>query len=59
VPGSAADLVVRDAENQVQDVFVAGRLVVRKGTLVYGSLPAITAEAQREAARLWQIMSSL
>jgi hypothetical protein len=51
--------VVRDAENQVQDVFVAGRLVVRKGTLVYGSLPAITSEAQHEAARLWQIMSSL
>lgn len=58
-PGCAADLVVRDAENQVQDVFVAGRLVVRKGTLVYGSLPAITSEAQHEAARLWQIMSSL
>jgi len=57
--GSAADLVVRSPSGQVEHVFVAGRLVVRHGGLVHADLAPISFEANQQAARLWQLMSTL
>lgn len=56
--GAAADLVVRGPEG-VRHVIVAGRVVVRDGNLVSGSVSEIRAIAKREAARLWERMERL
>jgi cytosine/adenosine deaminase-related metal-dependent hydrolase len=57
-PGVEGDRVRRDGA-RVVEVDVGGAPVVRQGTLVHGSLEAIVADAEREAARLWQRMEAI
>ncbi len=55
MPESAADSVVVE-NGRVRDVTIAGRPVVRDGTLQTGDIGRIRSEAETEAARLWQRM---
>lgn len=57
-PDVEGDRVRRDGE-RVVEVDVGGAAAVRRGMLVHGSLEAIVADAEREAARLWQRMEAL
>ncbi len=57
-PGALADMVVRQ-DGLVKYVVVGGRLVVADGALVCGDFESIAAEAQRQAARLWQRMAAI
>lgn len=57
-PGALGDAVVRQG-GRVRHVVVGGRVVVEDGRLAGGDLPAIEAEARREAARLWARMARL
>jgi len=54
----AADIVVRES-GEARHVVVGGRLVVEDGALVTGDRVEILAEAETQAARLWQRMESL
>jgi cytosine/adenosine deaminase-related metal-dependent hydrolase len=57
-PGGAADFIVRD-KDRVRHVGVAGRVVVRDGSLTTADLEEIQAHAQEQANRLWDRMSSV
>lgn len=57
-PGGAADFIVRN-NNRVLHVGVAGRIVVRDGSLTTADLEEIHAHAQEQAKRLWDRMSSV
>jgi len=57
-PGGAADFIVRD-NDRVLHVGVAGRVVVRDGSLTTADLEEIHAHAQEQAKRLWDRMSSV
>lgn len=57
-PEVEGDRVRRDGARAVE-VDVGGAPVVRQGMLVHGSLEAIVADAEREAARLWQRMEAI
>ena len=56
--GAAADLVVRDI-GAARHVFVAGKQVVADGQLAGHDIDKIRAEAQIEAARLWERMRAI
>lgn len=58
-PGSAADIVVRNADNSLRHVIVAGRVVVEDSTLVAADIDAIRADAAEQAQRLWERMRAL
>jgi cytosine/adenosine deaminase-related metal-dependent hydrolase len=57
-PGALADLVVRQ-DGVVRHVVVGGQVVVADGALVAGDLESIGAQAQQQAARLWQRMAAI
>ena len=57
-PGALGDVVVRQ-DGAVRHVVVGGRVVVRNGALVTGEFDAITADAEQQAARLWQRMAKI
>lgn len=57
-PGAAADLRAV-GDDGVRHVVVAGRVVVRDGSLVGAGLDAIRADAASEAERLWARMRAL
>jgi cytosine/adenosine deaminase-related metal-dependent hydrolase len=57
-PGGAADFIVRD-NARVRHVGVAGRIVVRDGSLMTADLEEIHAHATEQAVRLWDRMSSV
>jgi cytosine/adenosine deaminase-related metal-dependent hydrolase len=57
-PGGAADFIVRD-NDRVLHVGVAGRVVVRDGSLTTADLEEIHARAEEQAKRLWDRMSSV
>jgi len=56
--GGAADVVVLES-GRVRHVTVGGRLIVENGSLVTADQGEIRAEAQIQAARLWQRMDNL
>jgi cytosine/adenosine deaminase-related metal-dependent hydrolase len=55
-PGALGDVVVREG-GRVRHVVVGGRVVVQDGRLAGADMDAIEADAQREAARLWERMA--
>jgi cytosine/adenosine deaminase-related metal-dependent hydrolase len=57
-PGALGDVVIRQ-DGAVRHVIVGGRVVVTDGALATGDFESITAEAQRQAGRLWQRMAAL
>jgi cytosine/adenosine deaminase-related metal-dependent hydrolase len=56
-PGGAADVVALEG-GKARHVLVAGRPVVENGRLASADLAAIRAEAERQAARLWERMAA-
>lgn len=58
-PGVVADLVVGAPGNKPSHVLVAGKVVVRAGSLVNADMNEICASARAQAARLWQRMAAL
>jgi cytosine/adenosine deaminase-related metal-dependent hydrolase len=57
-PGALADVVVRQ-DGAVRHVVVGGQVVVADGALVTGDFESIGAQAQQQAARLWQRMAAI
>jgi cytosine/adenosine deaminase-related metal-dependent hydrolase len=58
VEGATADLIVLEKDPAApRHVIVAGRLVVRNGSLLTGDIDAVRTEAQREAQSLWKRLS--
>jgi cytosine/adenosine deaminase-related metal-dependent hydrolase len=57
-PGALGDLVVRE-NGLLRHVIVGGRVVVENGRLVVGDMDAISAGAQKSAARLWDRMAAM
>lgn len=57
-PGGAADFIVRD-NDRVRHVAVAGRVVVRDGSLTTADLEEIHAHAVEQAERLWTRLGSV
>jgi hypothetical protein len=57
-PGALGDIVVRENGN-LRHVIVGGRIVVENGRLTGGDMDAISANARKSAARLWDCMAAL
>ncbi len=57
-PGALGDLVVRE-NGRVRYVIVGGHIVVENGRLAGGDMDAISAGAQKLAARLWDRMAAM
>ncbi len=57
-PGALGDIVVRENRN-LRHVIVGGRIVVENGRLTGGDMDAISANARKSAARLWDRMAAL
>jgi cytosine/adenosine deaminase-related metal-dependent hydrolase len=57
-PGALGDIVVRENRN-LRHVIVGGRIVVENGCLTGGDMDAISANARKSAARLWDRMAAL
>ena len=57
-PGALGDLVVRE-NGHLRHVIVGGRVVVENGRLTGGDMDAISANARKSAARLWDRMAAL
>ena len=57
-PGALSDIVVRENGN-LRHVIVGGRIVVENGRLTGGDMDAISANAGKSAARLWDRMAAL
>jgi cytosine/adenosine deaminase-related metal-dependent hydrolase len=57
-PGALADVVIRQ-DGAVRHVVVGGQVVVADGALVTGDFDSISAQAQQQAARLWQRMAAI
>jgi cytosine/adenosine deaminase-related metal-dependent hydrolase len=57
-PGGLGDLVVRE-NGLLRHVIVGGRVVVENGRLTGGDMDAISAGAQKLAARLWGRMAAM
>ena len=57
-PGALGDLVVRE-NGLLRHVIVGGRVVVENGRLTGGDMDAISAGAQKLAARLWDRMAAM
>jgi cytosine/adenosine deaminase-related metal-dependent hydrolase len=57
-PDALGDIVVRENGN-LRHVIVGGRIVVENGRLTGGDMDAISANARKSAARLWDRMAAL
>jgi cytosine/adenosine deaminase-related metal-dependent hydrolase len=57
-PEALGDIVVRENGN-LRHVIVGGRIVVENGRLTGGDMDAISANARKSAARLWDRMAAL
>jgi cytosine/adenosine deaminase-related metal-dependent hydrolase len=57
-PGALGDIVVRE-NGHLRHVIVGGRIVVENSCLTGGEMDAISANARKSAARLWDRMAAL
>jgi len=57
-PGALGDVVVRQ-DGAVRHVVMGGRVVVADGKLSTGDFDSITADARKEASRLWRRMADI